>query len=49
MDDLILSGIALYRATQNQTYLNQALELYRSTAGNNNHTEPLDWDNKVSY
>jgi hypothetical protein len=47
MDDLVLSGLALYRATQNQTYLDQSLAIYKSTAGLNYHTEPLDWDNKV--
>lgn len=47
MDDLVLSGIALYRATQNQIYLDQSLEIYVELDGNNDHTEPLDWDNKV--
>lgn len=47
MDDLVLSGLAMYRATQNHTYLNDALQIYKAAPGLNNHSEPLDWDNKV--
>lgn len=47
LDDLILSGLALYRATQNEIYLNQSLEIYKTTVGISSHIEPLDWDNKV--
>ncbi|KAI8095551.1 Six-hairpin glycosidase-like protein [Thamnidium elegans] len=46
MDDLILSGVAMYRATRNITYLDQSLELYKATAGISSHSEPLGWDNK---
>ncbi|GAA5802760.1 hypothetical protein HPULCUR_008235 [Helicostylum pulchrum] len=46
MDDLILSGVAMYKATQNKAYLDQSLKLYKSTAGISSHSEPLGWDNK---
>lgn len=47
LDDLILSSIALYKSTNNQSYLDDALGLYQLSDWRTNHTEPLDWDNKV--
>lgn len=47
MDDLILSGVAMYKATRDKSYLDQSLKLYKSTAGISGHSEPLGWDNKV--
>ncbi|KAG1646358.1 hypothetical protein G6F44_000919 [Rhizopus delemar] len=46
LDDLILSSIALYKSTNNQSYLDDALGLYQLSDWRTNHTEPLDWDNK---
>ncbi|KAL9557059.1 hypothetical protein MBANPS3_001585 [Mucor bainieri] len=46
VDELLLAGVVLYRATQQQSYLDDTIEMYRETRGLNNHTEPLDWDNK---
>ncbi|GAN09646.1 glycoside hydrolase family 9 protein [Mucor ambiguus] len=46
MDELLLAGVVLYRATKQQFYLDDTIEMYRETRGLNNHTEPLDWDNK---
>ncbi|KAI7896105.1 Six-hairpin glycosidase-like protein [Mucor mucedo] len=46
LDDLLLSGLALYRATEDETYLQQSLEIYKSSPGASSHIEPLDWDNK---
>ncbi|KAI8983541.1 Six-hairpin glycosidase-like protein [Pilobolus umbonatus] len=45
-DDLILSGIAMYRATNDSIYLRQSLNIYKETYAFNNHSEPLGWDNK---
>lgn len=47
MDELLLAGIVLYKATKQQSYLDETLEMYRETKELNSHTEPLDWDNKV--
>lgn len=46
MDELLLAGVVLYKATKQQSYLDDTIEMYRETKGLNNHTEPLDWDNK---
>lgn len=48
VDELLLAGVVLYKATRQQSYLDDTIEMYRETRGLNNHTEPLDWDNKVS-
>ncbi|RCH87102.1 hypothetical protein CU097_002569 [Rhizopus azygosporus] len=45
LDDLILSAISLYKATKNETYLNDALSYYQLPDWRTNHTEPLGWDN----
>lgn len=47
LDDLILSAISLYKATKNETYLNDALSYYQLPDWRTNHTEPLGWDNTV--
>lgn len=47
MDEILLASIVLYKATKQQSYLDDTIEMYRETSGLNNHTEPLDWDNKV--
>ncbi|KAL0144093.1 glycoside hydrolase family 9 protein [Mucor lusitanicus] len=46
VDELLLAGVVLYKATKQQSYLDDTIEMYRETKGLNNHTEPLDWDNK---
>ncbi|KAG1444850.1 hypothetical protein G6F56_010131 [Rhizopus delemar] len=46
LDDLVLSSLALYKTTGNQTYLDDTLGYYQLTDWRTNHTEPLDWDNK---
>ncbi|CAO3653110.1 unnamed protein product [Mucor fragilis] len=46
VDELLLAGVVLYKATRQQSYLDDTIEMYRETRGLNNHTEPLDWDNK---
>ncbi|KAL9558028.1 hypothetical protein PS6_001498 [Mucor atramentarius] len=46
MDEILLASIVLYKATKQQSYLDDTIEMYRETSGLNNHTEPLDWDNK---
>lgn len=48
MDDLILSSIALYESTKDKKYLEDALGFYQSNDWRTNHTEPLNWDNKVN-
>ncbi|KAI8639883.1 Six-hairpin glycosidase-like protein [Parasitella parasitica] len=46
VDELLLAGIVLYKATKQKSYLDETMDMYRETKGLNNHTEPLDWDNK---
>ncbi|KAI8967592.1 Six-hairpin glycosidase-like protein [Mycotypha africana] len=45
-DELLLASLSMYRATGNSTYLEHLFQMFSEVEGLDNHTEPLDWDNK---
>lgn len=47
LDELVWAAAMLYSATNNQSYITLAKQIYDSNGMNAAHSWSLDWDNKL--